>query len=218
MKGSFVTEETLPAKAREWKKRLEAYVYRHSEPDWESSSLLVIDMQRYFLEPESSGFTPGGPPIVSNIQSLINVFRERDLPVIYTTHVHKDLKYDGGMMAEWWGEHIMEGTPEAEIYPDIAPDPKDKVITKHRYSAFYNTDLETTLRCLGVTDLIITGVMTNLCCESTARDAFFRDFRVFFPLDATGAVTEEFHISTLINLAYGFAYVVETEDLLASLP
>ena len=56
--------------------------------------------------------------------------------------------------------------------------------------------------------------MTNLCCESTARDAFFRDFRVFFPLDATGAVNEEFHLSTLINLAYGFAYVTETNDLL----
>ena len=156
MKEPFVTSETLPVKAREWRDRLEPYLYRHSELDRKKTSLLVIDMQRYFLEPESTGFTPGGLPILGNIKRLIHAFRERDLPVIYSTHVHRDLKYDGGMMAEWWGDHIMEGTPEAEIHPDIAPEPKDKVIRKHRYSAFYNTDLYTTLRCLGITDLFIT--------------------------------------------------------------
>lgn len=69
------------------------------------------------------------------------------------------------------------------------------------------------LRCLGVSDVIITGVMTNLCCESTARDAYFRDYRVFFVMDGTGTVDEELHLATLKNLAFGFAYVTDTEQI-----
>jgi nicotinamidase-related amidase len=211
----FVTEATFPEKIKEWKKKVEPYNFHFMKPDPEKTALLVIDMQRCFLEPGASAFTQGAPPILPNVRRLIETFRESDLPVIFSTHVHKDLKYDGGMMAQWWGSNIMEGTAEAEIHPAISPTPEDKVIVKHRYSAFYNTDLELTLRCLGTKDLVIAGVMTNLCCESTARDAFFRDFRVFFLLDATGAVTEEFHLSTLINLAYGFAYVTDTDEMLS---
>lgn len=59
--------------------------------------------------------------------------------------------------------------------------------------------------------------MTNLCCESTARDAYFRDFRIFFVADATGTAYEEMHTATLLNLAYGFAYVTTTENLLTQL-
>ena len=65
-----------------------------------------------------------------------------------------------------------------------------------------------------VTDLIITGVLTNVCCESTARDAFFRDFRVFFVADATATTEPELHTASLKNLAYAFAYVLTTEDTL----
>ena len=72
---------------------------------------------------------------------------------------------------------------------------------------FYGTDLEIVLRVLRVEDLAICGVLTNLCCESTARDAFFRDFRVFFHADATGTDSEEMHLASLLNLGYGFAYV-----------
>jgi len=213
----FVTPETLPSKAREWKARLEPYVRRHRQPDGDHAALIVVDMQRYFIDPGAGGFTAGGPAILNNLKLLLGCFRAAGLPVIYTRHAHSDLAYDGGMMAEWWGDHIMEGTPESEIHSEVAPAPEDRIITKHRYSAFFNTDLESSLRCRGVTDLVITGVMTNLCCESTARDAFFRNFRVFFPLDATGAVREEFHLSALINLAYGFAYITDTEELLGQL-
>jgi nicotinamidase-related amidase len=88
------------------------------------------------------------------------------------------------------------------------------VIFKHRYSAFYNTDLETVLRCLHVEDLVITGIMTNMCCESTARDAYFRDYRVFFPADGSGSINEEMHLASLLNLAFGFAQVTTAEGLL----
>jgi nicotinamidase-related amidase len=111
----------------------------------------------------------------------------------------------------------MEGTKEAEIHKEIFPLPQEKIVKKHRYSAFYNTDLEIVLRCLGIKDLVISGIMTNLCCESTARDAYFRDFKVFFLMDGTGTVNEDLHLSSLKNLAFGFADVCSVKRILEML-
>ena len=108
----------------------------------------------------------------------------------------------------------MEGSPESEIPSEIAPLPNEKVVLKHRYSAFYNTDLETILRCLKIEDIVICGIMTNMCCESTARDAYYRDYRVFFMADATGTITEEMHLASLLNLGFGFARIVMTNDII----
>jgi nicotinamidase-related amidase len=118
-------------------------------------------------------------------------------------------------MGWWWKGKCVEGSRESEIHPELAPLPGEKVVFKHRYSAFYNTDLETVLRCLDARDLVVTGVMTNLCCESTARDAYYRDYRVFFLADGTATVNEEMHVASLLNLAYGFAFVT-TADAVAS--
>jgi nicotinamidase-related amidase len=116
-------------------------------------------------------------------------------------------------MGWWWEGMCLEGSQESEIHRDIAPRPGEKVILKHRYSAFYNTDLETVLRCLKIEDLVIAGVMTNMCCESTARDAYFRDYRVFFLADATGSINEEMHVASLLNLSLGFAYVTTAGEV-----
>jgi nicotinamidase-related amidase len=134
-------------------------------------------------------------------------------PVIFTRHVHHPGGFDDGIMGWWWKGKCLEGSPESEVHPGLAPLPGEKEVLKHRYSAFYNTDLETVLRCLKVEDLVIAGVMTNLCCESTARDAYFRDYRVFFPADGNGTVSEEMHMASLLNLAYGFAYVTTCGDV-----
>ena len=69
------------------------------------------------------------------------------------------------------------------------------------------------LRCLKVEDVVVAGVMTNLCCESTARDAYFRDYRIFVPADGTGTITEEMHLASLLNLAFGFAFVTTSDEL-----
>jgi nicotinamidase-related amidase len=119
---------------------------------------------------------------------------------------------------EWWWEGMcIEGTPESEVHDDIAPLPKEKVVLKHRYSAFHNTDLETVLRCLKVEDLVVSGIMTNLCCESTARDAYYRDYRVFFLADGTGSINEEMHLASLLNLAFGFACVTTADAIIQEL-
>lgn len=213
----YVTPANLKTKKAEWKEKISFYNLHRMKLDFKKSCLLVVDMQNFFLDSESPTFTPGGLAILSNVALLIESFRKRGLPVIYTAHVHKSKEMDGGILGWWWQGMIMENTKDAEIHPDLAPLPEEKIIHKHRYSAFYNTDLEIVLRCLNVTDLVITGVMTNLCCESTARDAYFRDHRVFFLLDATGTVNEELHLATLKNLAFGFAYVTDTAEILRGL-
>jgi isochorismate hydrolase len=203
----YVTPSSIKAKTAEWRTQIACYNVHRMKPDLERSCLLVVDMQNFFLDSQSPTFTPGGLAVLPNVA----------LPVIYTAHMHKSKKLDGGILGWWWEGMIIEGTKEAEIHPDLTPLPEEKVICKHRYSAFYNTDLEIVLRCLDVKDLVITGVMSNLCCESSARDAYFRDYRVFFLMDATGTVNEELHMATLKNLAYGFAYVTDTEAILRDL-
>ena len=90
----------------------------------------------------------------------------------------------------------------------------DLVVRKNTYDAFNGTELAQSLADMGVTDLVVCGVMTNLCCETTAREAFCRDLRVKFVADGTGTAADSMQIATLINLAYGFAEVVLAEDLL----
>jgi nicotinamidase-related amidase len=213
----YVTTSNLVAKTKAWRKEVALYNLHRMKPNFNRSCLLVVDMQNYFLDSKSPTFTPGGLAILPNVAKLIKSFRKRKLPVIYTAHVHKSKELDGGILAWWWEGMIMENTKDAEIHPELAPLPQEKIIYKHRYSAFYNTDLEIVLRGLKIEDLVITGVMTNLCCESTARDAYFRDYRVFFPMDATGTVDEELHLATLKNLAFGFAYITDTEGILQGL-
>jgi len=181
------------------------------------SALLIIDMQKFFLDPESPTFTCGGKAIIPNLQKLIAEFRAKDRPVIYSCHVHHPSGMDAGIMKWWWEGMCIEGSEESGIIDELAPESSEKTINKRRYSAFYNTDLETILRCLEVKDLVIGGIMTNMCCESTARDAFYRDFRVFFTADGTGSINEEMHCSSLLNLAFGFANIVKCDDIVGQL-
>jgi ureidoacrylate peracid hydrolase len=213
----YVTAKNLKEKTKQWLENVDRLNRDHLKIKPDRAALLVIDMQRYFLDPEMGAYTCGGPAVLPNVKKLINAFRKKGCPVIFTRHVHAPDGSDAGIMAWWWEGMCLEGSPESEIEPGLAPLDNEKVISKHRYSAFYNTDLETVLRCQKIEDIVITGVMTNLCCESTARDAYFRDFRVFFPADATGTVIEEMHLASLINLAYGFACITTSDRILKQL-
>ncbi|RLC43402.1 MAG: hypothetical protein DRH44_04925 [Candidatus Coatesbacteria bacterium] len=213
----YVTQENLEEKAKGWLKEIETFNTHRMELRRERSALLVIDMQRFFLNPNSPTFTCGGLAIIPSLKRLIQAFRDANRPVIYTRHVHHPDKIDAGIMGWWWEGMCIEGSEESEVHGDIEPLPAEKQVLKHRYSAFYDTDLETVLRCLKVEDLVISGIMTNLCCESTARDAYFRDLRVFFLADGTGTICEEMHIASLLNLAFGFAYITTVDEIVKGL-
>ncbi len=213
----YVTVENIAAKSSEWLERISPYNRHRMELNRGKSALLVIDMQQFFLDAESPTFTCGGAAVIPNLKRLIEAFRQADRPVIFTRHVHHPDELDIGIMGWWWEGRCLEGSPESLIHPEIAPMPGEKVIFKHRYSAFYNTDLETVLRCLKVEDLVISGVMTNMCCESTARDAFYRDYRIFVPADGTGTVNEELQLASLMNMAFGCACITTCGDVLNQL-
>jgi len=211
-----------PANTRAWMQQIAGYNTHRMKLRPGKACLLVIDMQNEFLREDGAVFFHYATEILPNLKRLLAAARRAGVPVIFTGHAHEDPEVDGGMTAEFWPEikrreSLIKGTRGVQVYPGIKPRRGEKMIWKHRYSAFYNTDLEIVLRGMGVTDLIITGVLTNVCCESTARDAFFRDFRVFFAADATASTEPEFHIASLKNLAYAFAYVVTTNDLLAQI-
>ncbi len=211
--NSYISVENLDAATDRWLDHIAPF-NTHDYALAPNSALMVIDMQTFFLDPTSPTFTAGGPPIMGHIKSLMDAFRKAGKPVIFTRHVHDAALNDVGIMGWWWPGMCVDGTPESLVHPDIAPLPGEKVIKKHRYSSFYNTDLETVLRVLKVEDLVITGIMTNMCCESTARDAYYRDYRVHFVADATGSIIEEMHVATLLNLALGFARITRTNRLL----
>lgn len=213
----YVTQENLSSRTQKWLQDIAPFNTHPLQLNRERSALMVVDMQRFFLDPASPTFTCGGLAILPNLQKLIAAYRLAGRPVIYTRHVHHPHGMDAGIMGWWWEGMCLEGSPESEVHPQIAPLPDEKVIMKHRYSAFYNTDLETILRTLKIEDLVMSGVMTNMCCESTTRDAYYRDYRVFFLADGTGSINEEMHLASLLNVAFGFAWVTTTDEVLAQL-
>ncbi|XP_071720272.1 nicotinamidase 2-like [Rutidosis leptorrhynchoides] len=181
------------------------YQIRTRDPNPKTSALLVIDMQNHF--------SSIAKPIIPSITSTIQTCRQASIPIIFTRHCHKSLS-DHGMLGEWWANDlIIDGTHESKLMNEIGRKEDELVIEKNTYSGFKGTALEETLRELGVEEVIVTGVMTNLCCETTAREAFVRGFRVFFSTDATATSDKVLHEATLMNMAYGFAYLVDSNSL-----
>jgi isochorismate hydrolase len=119
------------------------------------------------------------------------------------------------MLAQWWSETISEDSAESEIISDFDLS-KGTVVKKCQYDAFHGTQLEDELKKSAVAQLVITGVMTHLCCETTTRSAFVKGFEVFFTIDGTATASEDFHVATLLNLAHGFASPVLVEDIARS--
>ncbi len=210
----YVTKNTLEKKTKSWLKKIEPYNQERMALNPGKAALMIIDMQNFFLKKDGPALIESAHAFLPLMKELIAAFRESDRPIIFTKHVHHPERFDAGIMEWWWADMCMEGSLESEVYQVIAPRSNEKIVQKHRYSAFYNTDLETVLRCLKIEDLVISGVMTNMCCESTARDAYYRDYRVFFLADGTATINEEMHLASLLNLAYGFAHVTTIQDIL----
>ena len=109
------------------------------------------------------------------------------------------------------------GSWDAALDSRLPVEPSDIVISKSRYSAFYGTELEQVLRQRGVRTLIICGVTTEMCVESTLRDGFFRDFRVVLAADAVASVDRARHAATLQTVECGFGAVISTADIIQAL-
>jgi biuret amidohydrolase len=192
-------------------------------------ALLVIDVQQEY-------FKPGGPAAFDSAQSilpqanrLIDGFRKAGKDVIFVQHAHRADGSDAGRMGDFLppgeADSFVEGSPEVQFHPDLNFRPDDIVVVKRRYSAFLGTDLEAILHTSRTRAVVIVGLMTSFCCETTARDAHGRDYEVLFVSDANEGPDledqegnpvshQQVLASTLTALAAGFAEIVTTDEIL----
>lgn len=202
-------------KALEMLQPLEEIVRQHSSSlALGCSALLVLDLQAYFLDEASHAFIPSAPAIIPGVNALIRAYSARGLPVALTRHVNTPK--DAGLMAAWWRDLISADDYLSEIDPRLERGNGIEIL-KTRYDAFLDSPLEALLRARGVNQVVVCGVMTHLCCETTARAAFMRGFEVLFTVDGTATYNEAFHRASLLNLAHGFARPVLMGDILKTL-
>ena len=161
---------------------------------------------------KSHAFIPTGEAIVPNVQRLLTFFRDEGLPIVFTRFAVQ--KGEPDPIRNWWGDSVSEGSKESEVVEELKPQAQEKVLRKTSYDSFHGTDLEQYLKSHNVRDVIITGVLTNLCCEMAARESFTRGFSTFFAMDATATFNEDLHLTSLINIASGFATPLTTEEVL----
>lgn len=151
-------------------------------------ALVNIDMQNAFVEgtPLSA---PNGKRIIAPINRLAEACRRAGIMVIHTLHVTRADGSNLGTMGELCepvrAGYIREGSETAKLHPGIEVKEGDILLYKPRYGAFTGTDLDQLLRANGRDTIIVTGICTNVCCETTAREAGMRDYHVFFMNDAT---------------------------------
>lgn len=212
----YVTAANLPLKAREWAGRLAEGRRKNFPLHPERAGLLVVDMQRFFLNPFSPAYLPQARAVMSNVRRLVDAFRKLGRPVFFIRHAHQDVSRDGGLMALWWQKVCLEDSPDSAV-SQILGAGEDETFRKCRYSAFSNPELEGALRRRGAEELVVAGIVTNLCVESSVRDAFDLGWRTFVAADATAAHSEEIHVASLKSMAQGFSCVRFTSELLEEL-
>ncbi|MBP9743214.1 MAG: isochorismatase family protein [Burkholderiales bacterium] len=180
----------------------------HPSPlNLKKSALLIIEMQEVFRT--DLGLI--SQKQIKNINNLINFANLHGIKIIYVRH--NDSSEDSNHMIKWWrGDKIDIGSEGWQIIKEFDTEGYI-IIDKSQYSAFFGTNLDEILKSHNITDLIISGVMTNCCCETAARDAFMRGYNVFFVNDATATINAELHLAAIKNLAFGFANVVNTNTL-----
>jgi ureidoacrylate peracid hydrolase len=196
------------------------------------TALIVVDMQNDFVAAGAPMETPAARAMVPKLAETLEMCRGAGIRVVFTAHVHRG---DGSDMGQFkmhppiaTGAALVDGTPGVDIYPTLAPAPREHIVKKHRYSAFFATDLDLILREWGIDTVIISGTTTENCCLATARDAMFNNYQVVFLSDATatydypdhgfGAMPNEaVHAATLVILADSTAHVMSVADLGARL-
>jgi len=202
--------------------------YRFDRIDPSKTAMIVVDMQNDFVADGAMLQSKQAHAMVPKLAATLRFCREQGIRVIYTAHVHRKDGCDMGLYDDLYSPipdrlSLVDGTEGVEIYRDLAPAPGEHVIKKHRYSAFFSTDMDLILREWGITSVVISGTTTENCCHATARDAMFHNYKVAFLSDATGTFdypdvgwgampAAEVHMATLTVLAFSTAHVMTVEE------
>ncbi|MEE8401424.1 MAG: isochorismatase family cysteine hydrolase, partial [Candidatus Hydrothermarchaeaceae archaeon] len=152
-------------------------------------ALLVIDMLNDFVNEDGALPVPDARTLVPSINREIKKCREEASPIIFVCDAHD--KDDREFLT--WPKHAVDGTEGAKIIDELDRRDSDMIVKKKRYSAFYDTSLETILEEKGVSTMVLTGVLTDICVMHTASDASMRNYRVIVPEDCVKSVSKEAH-------------------------
>ena len=187
-------------------------------------ALLVVDMQNGFCHPDGSfnriGMgLEGAQAAVRNATVAITQARKAGIPVVFTRHLYRPGRADEGRSlirnspALAGIDGLAAGSWDADVVDELGYGPEDLVVDKVRFDAFQWTSLEPLLRGLGVGDLVICGVVTNICVETTVRSAFMRDYPVTLLADCCAAKTRRLHdISVEVLSSYQLAEIASITD------
>ena len=190
------------------------------------TALVVIDMQNAFCANDGSLAGAGIDiselsGVITPCRELLESARQAGVPVIFTRYIYRADYADGGVVIKYLLPQLADvkslaaGTPDIEIVDQLTPAEGEFIIDKNRPSAFYATNIEPILNGLDVDTLVVCGVTTNVCVESTVRDASERDYKVFVVKDATGEIEKLRYDGAIAGMAWMFAKIVDKSDVLA---
>jgi ureidoacrylate peracid hydrolase len=189
------------------------------------AALIVVDVQNDFVSPEGSAGKRGDDvgaamAMIPNLTGLIDQALKVGFTVVYIRTTHSDWTDTASWIYRTSQKSGLntcrEGTWGAEFYDGIAPLPSERVVIKHRYSAFINTDLNTVLKARGIQSILVCGVATNVCVETTARDGYMYDYYVTMIDDCSAAYDAKLHMSTLENIRRHFGLVASSHQIIES--
>ncbi len=192
------------------------------------TALLVVDMQRGFLRPGEAMEVAPARECVPRIRALLDTFRAKRLPVAFTEFVYSEAA--PLLVGELHPEHkparpgaptgfgrpssaCLEGTPSAETVEELRPAPGELVVRKRWYDGFAGTPLDGALRARGVTSLVVTGTMTDICVLATVIGAFNREYRVTVAEDGVATLWPEIQRATLDIIGRAYGRVVAAKEI-----
>ena len=154
-------------------------------------AIIVVDMLKDNMkESTRNPYLQEGRAIIPNLKRLLEESRKKRFPIIFAcdSFLEGDFIFKGKMKV-----HSLRGTKGAEVIDDLKPEPMDTILPKRRFSAFFKTDLDQTLRMLGVDTIVVTGITTEVCVLTTAMDGLSHDFSVIILEDCSASRKKEFH-------------------------
>jgi nicotinamidase-related amidase len=179
-------------------------------------ALVLVDLINGFTDPHSPLGSNADAVVEANARLLAS-FRQRQLPVFYTTVVYHDDGQAPVFRARLPALELLKpGTTAIEVDVRLAPREGEPVIEKQYASSFFATDLYSRLRAASVDSLVVTGLTTSGCVRATVVDGLQHDFPVFVPADAVGDRNPEAHLANLHDMHAKYAEVTDTDTVISS--
>ncbi len=184
--------------------------------DPQRTAILVVDMVNDFCKPGGAMVLPGYETLWPQQRRPIDAGRAAGVPVIWIHDSHRrNMRRDREFLKR--SRHCVEGSWGVEIIDELGARIDDIHVVKHRYSAFFQTDLDLVLKDMGIDQLVVFGVVTNICVRSTVHDAFFNGYEVVVPRDCCAATGPREQESSLYDIATHFGVVSDSPSVIRAL-